>query len=329
MTRKKPYTNYKHILEIDLKDPQIRLFMYDVDDRFYGDDFFYIYNINPSNAVDLNHWLNVLDISDRLVSKFAVTPTNMGGFQIPRNTSMKELTRIIKDKEYYKVIKQEVKGNDGFPVRHYRKERVIPGLVPARMIPVRTNVPNKNFITSFEKQNRNGDIVSRRYVGETDRNKVVGDVNPTTSYHIKTQVRNSPTPGEKIIEFISIKLKDLQREERDGNNNIIKPMIPPIWREDIIVNYNPQKREIELDPTSYEFVRESAIYAGSSPQYNTNSALLEMQAYLDAMGTDNVSATDIAKKATEFVKELAKSRNSKKIINEKGEEIDNKGKAVK
>lgn len=333
----KPFTNYKNILEVDYKNPtQIRLFMYDVEDGHYSDDFFSINNINPNRPQDLIIFINVLDRADRLQSRFATseirikTPGSKVDTILPAPDVRYNATCIVRDYDGKKLVKETVEGADGYPIRHYQIEDIKPGVYMAKMKSIITNLngrPTPTEVTSFSvkpgAELGKGEI---KYYHK-GRFNPMADVNPTFSFHLKQQIRQAiafDTSKHQIREFISIQLVELQKEERDGNGNIIKPLIPPIRQENIVVNYNFETGELELAPETYKLIADSASQAGASPQYNMRSAaMLEIEAYLAGMG-DNAGADDVAKKAAELVRELARTGNTSKTFNEKGEEISNK-----
>lgn len=327
------YTNYENILDVDMNNPtQLRLFMYDVDDCYYEDNFFSINNINPNKPQDLDKFLNVLDISDRLISRFAVArPDSSLRYKSPRpipNVIYKG-NYIIRDENGKKKIKEITKGDDGFPVRIYETRAIVPGIVMAKMQPIEVNFngfPERKEVTSFMVGNRGTTEVRYTHEEQFGLNDYIGNVNPTSSFNIKKQVRYASKAdiSSNIREYISIKLVDLQREERDGNGNIIKPRIDAVWKDDILVDYNQKTKRLELHPQTYQAISNYASHIGASPKFNpVNAALLEMEAYLSNLG-DNAGTADIALKTKEYLKELVRTGNTSKTLNEKGEEISTK-----
>lgn len=331
----KPLTNYKNILEVDYKNPtQARLFMYDVEDGHYSDDFFSINNINPNRPQDLIIFINVLDRADRLQSRFATseirikTPGSKVDTILPAPDVRYNATCIVRDSEGKKIIKQRVTcEQDGYELRHYQTENIKPGVYMAKMKSIITNLngrPTPTEVTSFSvkpgAELGKGEI---KYYHK-GRFNPMADVNPTFSFHLKQQIRQAiafDTSKHQIREFISLQLVELQKEERDGNGNIIKPLIPPIRQENIVVNYNFETGELELAPETYKLIADSASQAGASPM--RSAAMLEIEAYLNGMG-ENAGTDDVAKKLRDYAKELARTGNTSKTFNEKGEEISNK-----
>lgn len=330
------FTNYKNILDVDYKNPTLaRLFMYDVEDGFYNDDFFSINNINPNKPEDLNKFINVLDIADQLQSCFATSKIiiQRTGFE---DTVLKapdvsyKATCIVRDIEDKKIVLETAHDSEGFPIRHYQTEAIKPDFHTAKMQSITTNIEGRLTtaeVTSFSvkpgAELGTGEI---KYYHKGRRNPMA-DVNPTYSFHLKQQIRQSIAYDNSIHqtrELISLHLVKLQREEKDGNGNIIKPLIPPVRIEKLLVTYNFEIGELELSPENYQLITNSALQVGASPKYNPTSAImLEMQARLNGEG-DNDGTKDIWEQALELVKEKIRTRNTSKTLNEKGEEIPNK-----
>ena len=326
----KPITKFSNIKEVDYKDPStIRTFMYDVDDGFYPDSFFSIDNINPNNINGLNHFLNILDINGRLQSTFVASPFLFNNkYELPDNPKIYKGEIIRRGKDGRKVVEENSKHpSDNKELRKYTKDKIRPGIVMGKMQPIENQssaIDNnwKKSVPSFMfAKDKDGNPTSIRMQTEDnykrDKKISLGGINPTFDYFIKQQIRFEALHDKqsKIIETISLKLKDLKEEERDEHGNITQPMQDAIWIHNIRVEFDPVEKDIKVSMDDFDIIKNSANYVGSSPDYNYSGIIQrEMVAQIQSLGGDEITAKDILADALKLVKERVKTRNTKKVV---------------
>lgn len=292
---------YRSVFDIDLKDAnQIREYINRIELDAVDLEFLNVRNIDLTNKMAVEQWLNLLDLGDMLASIFCYIPAmdQDGNYIIHNGHSVNSVKRIVRNGDGKKVYEQRI---DGIRIPKLENISVLP--LPAlgdfyRSGPAAISwgssvTPNSSQAKVEGFFNQEGRLVTN-----------YSQVNPTQFYDLKQEIRQSIGGRQDRAELVFVKISNCVKDE--AGKVIQDAITSTMW-----VDYDMRDRMLRIRQVDYD----NFLLSSNKPlQYDVLSTDVEAgqitSLILELAKKNDPKSRDMLKRTLNSTRKLIESEGS-------------------